>query len=391
MVSFLLALSQRRSVRALLWCLLALGLGLWWAARTPLPKAQAVVPPTPAQPQQSLPSWQRVAQGDVPMPQGALAAHAATVVPMGPQHPALFTVFWFSGERESGPGVQIAAVQWLRSGQWGPVQTVLNRHVLGAQLGFGIRRLGNPVAWRDADGRLHLWVVATGAGGWAASRVLHVRQRQIQGALEFDPVAVLPLSWWANTSFLVRNAVLPLGDGGVLLPLHFEIGAKISALARLDAQGRLVGLQRLSQRRHVLQPALLTLSPSHWRALMRDESERGRIAAVETLDGGQHWSDLPDLDLPNPDASVATLGWGPGHHLLAYNPVRSGRDRLALAQSRDGVQWQVVDTVAQGASEDEFSYPALARMGDELWMVYTVDRARLAWQRWVPQAHGGRS
>lgn len=386
------ALLHYRSVRLGLWALgvaLAASVGAWLQP-TPVPAAARMpaVQTAQGQPVRAA-QLQRVAQGDVPNPEGAKAGHAASLVEMAPDDPALLTLFWFSGERESGPQVQIVAAQWLRATQaWTAPRTVVNRHAMGAVLGHGIRRLGNPVAWRDAQGRMHLYVVATGAGGWAAARILHLRQKgDAQGLaqLEFAPARVLPLSWLWNTSFLVRNGPLPLADGGMALPVHFELGAKVPAVVRMDGNGGFVGMARVSSRDHVLQPALLPLGPLHWLALMRDESLKHRVAAAETLDGGRHWRDLPDLDLPNPDASVAALSLGGGEHLLAYNPIESGRERLDLARSRDGIDWQPQLALRAGQGEDEFSYPAMLWAEGSLWVAYTVDRARLAWQRLAPK------
>lgn len=381
-----------RSVRLGAWAcavLLIAAAGLWRQA--PLTPASARMPQavsTTGAPVQAA-ALQRVAQGDVPNPAGAKAGHAASLVEMAPDNPALLTLFWFSGERESGPQVQIAAAQWLRDAKaWTPPHFVVNRHAMGELLGHGIRRLGNPVAWRDVQGRMHLYVVATGGGGWAAARVLHLRQKgdaQSLPGLEFEPVRVLPLSWLWNTSFLVRNAALPLTDGGMVLPVHFELGAKIPAVARMDAQGEFVGMARVSQRDHVLQPALLPLGPQHWLSLMRDESTTRRVAVAQTLDGGRSWRDAPDLALPNPDASVAALALAPGELLLAYNPIESGRERLELARSVDGVTWTQQAVLRAGNGEDEFSYPAMLWADGSLWLAYTVDRARLAWQRFAQE------
>lgn len=330
----------------------------------------------------------RVRAGDLPMPAGARAAHASSLVVMPPDSSAVLTVFWFSGERESGPQVQIVASQLDRaSGQWSAPQVVVNRQVVGQQLGFGIRRLGNPVGWLDAAGRMHLFVVATGGGGWAASRVLHLQQSstgQALPGLAFAPERVLPLSWLWNTSFLVRNAPMPLQDGGMVLPVHFELGSKIPAAVRVAADGRFVGMARLSRNDYWLQPALLALTDRHWTALMRDERHGGKIGAVQTLDGGQHWSDLPDLSEPNPDASVATLAIAPGQFVLAHNPVSSGRGQLDLSFSNDATRWTLLQTVERGSDAAEFSYPAMAWADGSLWISYTVERERLAWQQFKP-------
>ena len=340
-------------------------------------------------------SLQRVAQGNFPMPEGAQAAHASSLLVMPADHPAALTVFWFSGERESGPLVQIVASQLSRAtGTWSAPVVVLNRHALGEQVGYGLRRFGNPVAWLDAQGRVHLFVVATGWGGWAASRILHVVQSgatQALPELAFEPVRTLPLSWLWNTSYLVRNAPLALTDGGMVLPVHFELGIKVPAALRFDAQGQFKGMVRLSQFKYLLQPALLAQAPHQWLAFMRDERMDGKIGVVQTLDGGQHWHDLPDLPLDNPDAAVAAIALAPRQLLLAHNASTSGRDRLDLSHSEDGLHWTLLHTLEQGAPADEFSYPDMAWVDGSLWVSYTVDRQRLAWQRFAPVPKKGES
>ena len=351
--------------------------------------AQAVMPAITAHgvPVQAA-SLQRVAMGDVPMPPGSKAAHASSLLPMPDDSPSALSLFWFSGEREGGPQVQIAASQWDRASQaWLPPRFVVNRHVMGHALGYSVRRLGNPVAWRDAQGRIHLFVVATGMGGWAASRILHVRQSsasQNLADLTFEPVRVLPLSWLWNTSFLVRNAPLALHDGGAVLPVHFELGLKHPELVRLDGQGHFLGLTRLSQRPYLLQPSLLPLSPTYWVALMREEREDGKIGAVATQDGGAHWTDLPDLALGNPDSAIAGFVLGPQQMVLAHNLTPDSRSKLFLSRGADPLQWTPQTTLAQGAPEAEFSYPAIAWADGNLWISYTVDRTSLSWQRFSP-------
>ena len=360
------------------------GVDLW--QRPPQPQAaQALWPQPQVEPGAS--QWQLGARGLIPMPAGTAAAHASTLLPMPAGHSAALSVFWFSGERESGPNVQIAASQFDRvSQQWLPARFVVNRFVMGGQLGFGLRRLGNPVAWMDGNGQVNLFVVATGWGGWAASRVLHLRQSSAGNGLQdlsFAPVRVLPLSWLWNTSFLVRNAPVDLADGGMVLPVHFELGIKYPAGLRFDREGTFKGMVRVSQRPYLLQPAIVLQSPREWLALMRDERPNGKIGVARTVDGGQHWSDLSDLPLDNPDAAVAGLGMAPGQMLLAHNSSIASRGTLELGRSSDGLQWERAHTLEQGSADDEFSYPALAWADGSLWISYTVDRHHLAWQRFV--------
>lgn len=333
---------------------------------------------------------QRQDAGTIPMPPDALAAHASNLLAMPPGHTAVLTAFWFAGDRESAPNVQIAASQFDRETRtWLPPRYVVERHAMGGPLGFGLRRLGNPVGWTDAAGRVHLFVVATGWGGWAAARVLHLVQRGPDSRLEqleFEPVRVLPLSWFWNTSYLVRNNPLPLKDGGMLLPVHFEIGIKHAAALRFDALGQFKGMVRLSQRPYQLQPTLLAQTPSQWTALMRDIRPGGRVTAAHTTDAGAHWADRPDLALVNPDAATAGMSLAAGQSVLAHNSSPHSRELLDLSTSADTLQWTAVASLAHGKPGDEFSYPAVAWADGSLWVSYTENRKRIAWQRYsVPE------
>ena len=325
------------------------------------------------------------ARGTIPMPDGMAAAHASTLLAMPANHSASLTAFWFAGDRESAPNVQIAVSQFDRATQqWTAARLVVDRFFMGQQLGFGLRRLGNPVAWTDGGGRMHLFVVATGWGGWAASRVLHLRQSSAGNRLAelaFEPVRVLPLSWLWNTSHLVRNAPMALEDGGMVLPVYFELGIKYPVALRFDRDGAFQGLTRMSQFTHLLQPALVAQSPQQWLSLMRDVRPNGKIGVAQTLDGGVHWTDLPDLALDNPDAAVAAIAAGAGNLLLVHNPSIDSRSALDLSHSTDGEHWTHVKALEQGVPPAEFSYPAMAWADGSLWVSYTAGRKRIAWQR----------
>ncbi len=350
----------------------------------PLAPARAIMPAAGATAPHSGPPV-LLNRGNIPMPANTPAAHASSLLAMPVAHSSAVLAFWFAGTRESAADVRIAASQFDRATQqWSAARFVVKRQAMGESLGFGVRRIGNPVAWLDGQGRVHLFVVATGLGGWAAARIVHLRQSDAGrdfAALAFEVQRVLPLSWLWNTSFLVRTAPLALADGGMVLPVHFELGLKYPVALRFDAGGEFLGLVRVSSRTHLLQPTLVTLSPSHWLALMRDNSPAGKVAQAQTLDGGQHWTDLPDLALDNPDSSVAALTVAPGRMVLAHNASPHSRHVLDLSGSSDGRAWVLAQALAHGTGADEYSYPALAWADDSLWVSYTDRRQRIAWQR----------
>ncbi len=334
-------------------------------------------------------------RGELPVPPGTPAAHASNLLAMPVSHRCAVVAFWFAGERESAPDVQIASSCFERARQlWTPATFVLNRHEISGKLGYGIRRLGNPVAWLDETGRIHLFVVATGPGGWAASRILHVRQTDVAADSAnpvFNEPRVLPLAWSWNVSHLVRGSPLALEDGGMVLPAYFELGVKYPLALRFDAAGELRGMTRISDRRAILQPTLLALNTGHWLALMRDNRIEGKIAVAQTGDGGTTWRDLRDLNLANPDASISATTVGPWHFFLAHNSSLKSRKVLDLSESANGVDWVRMQTLATGESFSdggktkaaEFSYPATVWADSSLWVSYTENRTRIAWQRFV--------
>jgi len=371
-------------LRRLVLAVLACGLVVAWDLQSrdaPLPTAQALMSPPKAKVSAQL---RRTAQGHIPMPAGVPSAHSCNLLAMPDGHPWSLMAFWFAGSREAAPDVQIASAHLDRSsGTWSPA-----RYAVGRQdLGFGSTRLGNPVPWLDQEGRVHLFVVATGLGGWAAGRIVHLRQRDAAAIGQphgFAVQQVLPLSWLWNYSFLVRNTPLSLRDSGMVLPAYFEMGDPGFPVAlRFDAQGRMRNMVRMGQSRKTIQPSLLSLSDTHWLALQRDTSGQRKIQVSETRDAGAHWQDAPNLDLPNPDASIATLQLPDGTMLLAHNTSSEGRHVLGLSASVDGVRWTPLLTVAQGSAGTEYSYPSLVWTGQHVVLSYTDQRRQIAWQRFA--------
>ena len=344
---------------------------------------------------QSCTDYRVVREGLIPMPEGVPAAHASSLVALPNAHvlyaQKALVAFWFAGTRESGADVQIASSTFDRTHQaWDEPQWVVNRHIVGKDLGIQIRRIGNPVAWADAKGRLHLFVVATGLGGWAASRVVHLTE---QSPMQFKVVRTLPLTALVpafNTSNLVRTVPLPLSDGGAVLPLYFEIGIKYGVAVRLNAEGEMQSITRITQRHEVLQPTLVAHSPTHWSAFMRDYSPTEMVAHSETLDAGVHWRDVGNLSLSNPGASIAALRLSSGGLMLAHNPAGRGREVLLLSTSaNDPMSW-VTRTLIDGVKADEYSYPTLIEVPQgtsdktvqpDVWLSYTHMRKAIAFKQ----------
>ena len=355
-----------------------MGLGAWrHSTRPALVPAAFIQAPVivPVQPLSSL-ALREIARYDIPMPANTPAAHASFLLADKNGGQDRLRAFWFAGSRESGPDVQIVASEFL-NGKWTPPSVVVNRHSVFAELGIGswIRRLGNPVAWIDRQGRTHLYVVATGLGGWAASRILHLRQEPSQA---FKPIGFLQLSPLFNLSHLVRGAPVPMQDGGVLLPVYFEIGLKYPVAVRLDQDGGLVqsrdAVVRMAGNLKSLQPTVVVASESNATAYLRDNSDQKKLRFVQTTDGGKNWRNVPSSQgavgdagadfVINPDSSALALSVA-GQRLLIHNPQTSGRHRLVIEGSADGLRgFKRLATLEyeperlDGVEFNEYSYPS---------------------------------
>jgi predicted neuraminidase len=315
-------------------------------------------------------------RGRIPSPPGAPSAHASSiaVLPGGD-----LLAYWWAGARESAPDVQVYMSRYA-AGQWSAPVAVVERKALGAEIGFGIRRLGNPVPWVAPDGRVHLYVVATGLGGWAASRVVHLTSSD-EGR-EFSAVRVLPLSPLFNTSVLVRNNAVATADGGWLLPAYFELGHKFGMVVSFDRDGVPRWLSRIGGSTSSLQPAIVPMNERKLVAMLRSHDPLERLQVATSRDGGRTWTDEPESVLPNHGTAAAALRLTGGAFVLAHNetPVAGGtsRQRLRLSTSLDAREWSPAREVRIGVPSEEFSYPTLQQVGQQLHLTYTDRRLAIA-------------
>jgi predicted neuraminidase len=264
---------------------------------------------------------------------------------------------------------------------WTTPRAVVDRDRLGHALGAGVRRIGNAVLHAAPDGRLHLFVVATGLGGWAAARVAHLVADGPDAP--FVAQRLLPLSPLANTSLLVRAQPWPRADGGWWLPAYFEIGRKYPVVLGFTADGTLTSIERVGRSSTSLQPTLLPRADGGLLALMRDHGPDRRIQvaerdpAVAPTDLAPAWHDRAPLDLANVDTAVAATVV-PGGYVMAHNDTGEAgstpRSVLRLRLSADARSWAPGPVVQAGEPGAEFSYPNLLVLGSQLHVVYTHRR-----------------
>ena len=355
-------------------CLL-IGAGAEWRRWAATPPA-AVVPLSvqPAAPRSFTLTLQSA--GSIPMPPGVPAAHASALAAL-PNGELL--ACWWAGQRESAPDVALYMARW-RDGHWSDARAIVDRHSLGQGLNLGVRRIGNPALWVAADGRVHLYVVATGPGGWAAARVAQLVSAD--GGASFVAERVLPLTPLLNTSVLVRTRPVALADGGWLLPAYFEQGHKYPMVISFDRSGEPRWVRRIGSTVDSLQPALLPVSATELRAVMRHIGTQRRVQQAVSHDAGMSWQDLPQAELPNHDSSIAGLRLADGGFVLVHNDILPApawpRQWLRLSTSTDAQAWAPGPDVQLGVPGEEFSYPSVLQIGQQLHVTYTDQRRSIA-------------
>lgn len=365
--------------------------------------------------------------GDLPMRSEFVSqrklvhAHAANLIELGDGR---IRAFWYAGSDEGTQDVTIeTAVFDPRAGRWSPEQMVASRETTQRDLFRYVKKLGNPVAARAADGSLALFYVTVSLGGWAGSSITKITSRD--DGETWSRAERIITSPFFNLSTLVKSRAFYYADGTMGLPIHHEFLGRFGELLHLDATDNVADLVRLSEGRSCLQPVMMVEDANRALVLMRygGKTRPNRVISTATGDGGLTWTPPVKSPLSNSNAALTGLMLPDGRMLVALNDSEDNRNTLSLVISSDagttwkticaiedksGAEWQglddahysaAIETLARstnGAASDasgyaesvrrqmhsdngwsfEFSYPSLIRTNrGEFHLVYTWNEA----------------
>ncbi|MBI5625734.1 MAG: exo-alpha-sialidase [Nitrosomonadales bacterium] len=286
--------------------------------------------------------------------------HAASLVELSDGR---LRAFWFQGSSEGAQDVEIfSAVFDPEKNHWGMESSIANREDTQRSLLRYVKKLGNPVARRAADGTLWLFYVTVSLGGWAGSSITAITSKD--DGTTWSPARRLITSPFLNISTLVKGTPFFYGDGSMGLPVYHEFIGKFGELLRISGSGEIIDKQRLSSGNVTLQPVVLIKNPQQSIVMMRySGASPRRVIATSTEDAGQHWSVPAKTTLANPDAAVSGVVLPDGRILLALNDTEAGRGALSLAISSDnGATWKTVYQLEdqRGQNTDPSQYVQLA-------------------------------
>jgi predicted neuraminidase len=298
--------------------------------------------------------------------------HASTIVETAPGH---LVAAWFGGTKERNPDVGIWVARH-EGGKWLPALEVAN----GIQPG-GQPRLPtwNPVLFQPRQGPLVLFykvgpspstwwgMVMTSADGgqtWSAPRRL---PDGILGPIKNKPVELADGTWLCASS----TEGNPDGQGWLV---HFERSRD------RGATWEKIGPVKKGPAFDAIQGSILFHRDGALQALHR--TKQGVIAQTWSKDGGQTWSALTAIDLPNPNSGTDAVTLKDGRQLLIYNhsahradEAKGDRWPLDLAVSEDGLTWRRVATLETEPRVSGYAYPAIIQAADgRVHVTYTWGR-----------------
>jgi len=317
---------------------------------------------------------------------GPPAVHAGTITRL---HDGRLLAAWFAGAREGASDVQIL-MSSLTPGasEWSMPTSIVTRQQTADELDRYIAKLGNPILFVDSRQRVWLFYVTVSMGGWSGSSIT-LKYSDDDGAT-WTAAERLVTSPFLNISTLVKGCPIECESGHLLLPVYHEFIRKFGEAIVISPEGHLVSKIRLTADQGAIQPWIVPIDRQASVAFYRQSEHQKKQVLMNHMDNvfNSDCGSIESTDVPNPDAAIAVIRRANGQYLMACNPVESGRHKLSLATSKDGLQWKIIRDVEVSDPPAEFSYPYLIQGArGEYHLVYTWNRTQMRYlafdERWL--------
>ncbi|MGX2981672.1 exo-alpha-sialidase [Helicobacter sp. 23-1045] len=337
-------------------------------------------------------NFHNLAKSHLVLPNATNSAHSSSLLDLGEKIMAVY----FAGSKEGASDVKIMShfidKQTLQSS---PQRAILDAKMLSIMAQKFIKKLGNPVIFRDKNGRIHLFVVGVSLGGWATSKIYHLQFGENLQTLEFR--SELKLGLLANFSHLVRTPPLLLENGGFMLPIYYELGAKYALVAFFDENANFTHAKRINALKNQLQPTIIALDSRKCLAFFRNHKAHKNASFLQECDDfGAKWSAPSATNLMGWDDSPVLVSYKNPQNirriLLLYNDGKMLENGEWLGNSRASLglyllsdfanfsHLQNIDKTEQSYPH-EVSYPSALIDKNYLFIAYTHNRKNIKIKR----------
>jgi predicted neuraminidase len=293
-------------------------------------------------------------QNDVSFP----SCHASTIV----ETPEGLLAAWFGGTEERNPDVCIYTSSNI-NGKWNPPIMVADGVDNGKRY-----PCWNPVLFTKDNGEIVLYYkVGPSPRTWWG-----LYKTSKDNGKTWSPATKIP----DNLLGPIKNKPVRLSTGKILYPTSFETPTDWNIYLETSDQD-LDHWQKIAINNNKLssiQPTILTHRDGTLQLLCRSQNKN--INESWSKDNGQTWSLLTPTKLPNNNSGIDAVTLSDGRQMLIFNPITDGRNELAIAISKDGINWKVVVSLEKDPDPAaEFSYPAIIQSKDgSIHATYTWNR-----------------
>jgi alpha-L-fucosidase len=276
---------------------------------------------------------------------------------------------WFGGTREGNKDVCIYLAEKDKQGKWSAPRKVADG-IVNDTLQYPC---WNPVLYKKANGNIVLFykIGPNPREWWGMYKISSDNGKSWSNPVKLPDGILGP----------IKNKPIGLDDGTILCPTSFETSEKWNVyLETTDQDFKNWNKTAIDNRQfNAIQPTILIHKNNHLQMLCRTRERV--IATTRSFDSGKSWTPLQPTSLPNNNSGIDAVTCANGAHLIVYNPITEGRNKLALAYSPDGETWTKIFDL-ESESEGEFSYPAIIQSVDgTIHITYTYNRKKIRYVR----------
>lgn len=284
--------------------------------------------------------------------------HASTIV----ETEDSFLAAWFGGTREGDKDVCIYTSAKEDEDRWGiPVKVADG--IVNDTLQYPC---WNPVLYKRDNGDIILYYkIGPNPREWWGMYKISIDD----GKSWSEPIKIPD-----NMLGPIKNKPVRLSDGTIMYPTSIETMEMWNIYVETSDQDlknwRKIAID--NNNFNAIQPTILLHKNNRIQMLCR--SKEKKILETWSKDMGETWTSVTATSLPNNNSGIDAVTCSNGLHLLVYNPITKGRNKLSLAGSYDGKIWEDL-MILENQTEGEFSYPAIIQSRDgTIHITYTYNR-----------------